>query len=325
MFSGLRLARDARQPGAVNNHDSEFGRDVIAGLSAPVKSLSPKYFYDATGSELFEAICETAEYYPTRAETGLLTRVAQQIADAIPEGATLVEFGSGASEKTRLLLDAAPQIALYVPIDISANALKKAAALLTKQYKQLKVAPLIDDFSRALRLPAEAAGHTCVGFFPGSTIGNFTHDQTVKFLRSAHALLGDKAHLIVGVDLVKDTEILVAAYDDAEGVTARFNKNLLTRINRELDGDFNVDAFDHLALWNDTEERMEMHLVSRGEQVVKVAGHTFHFSDGERLHTENSHKFTVESFTKLAARAGWSVSGYWVSETPQVALFSLKA
>lgn len=325
MFSGLRLARDARQPGAVNNHDSEFGRDVIGGLSAPVKNLSPKYFYDATGSELFEAICETLEYYPTRAETGLLTEVAQQIADTIPVGAALVEFGSGASEKTRLLLDAAPQIALYVPIDISANALKKAAALLKKQYKQLKVAPLIDDFSRALQLPAEAAGHTCIGFFPGSTIGNFTHDQAVKFLRSAHALLGDKAHFIVGVDLVKDADILVAAYDDAEGVTARFNKNLLIRINRELDGDFNIEAFEHLALWNDTDERMEMHLVSRGEQVVNVAGHSFHFSDGERLHTENSHKFTVDSFTKLAARAGWSVSGYWVSETPQVALFSLKA
>ncbi|MHC8380839.1 ergothioneine biosynthesis protein EgtB [Pseudomonas sp. LB3P14] len=325
MFSGLRLARDARQPGAVNNHDSEFGRDVIGGLSAPVKSLSPKYFYDATGSELFEAICETAEYYPTRAETGLLTRVAQQIADEIPVGAALVEFGSGASEKTRLLLDAAPQIALYVPIDISANALKKAAALLTKQYKQLKVVPLIDDFTRALKLPAEAAGHTCVGFFPGSTIGNFTYDQAVKFLCSAHTLLGDEANFIVGVDLVKDADILVAAYDDGEGVTARFNKNLLTRINRELDGDFNVDDFDHLALWNDTDERMEMHLVSRREQVVKVAGHTFHFSDGERLHTENSHKFTVESFTELAARAGWSVSGYWVSETPQVVLFNLKA
>lgn len=325
MFAGLRLARDARQPGAVNNHDSEFGRDVVGGLSAPVKGLSPKYFYDAAGSELFEAICQTPEYYPTRAETGLLTRVAQQVADAIPAGAALVEFGSGASVKTRLLLDAAPHIALYVPIDISANALNKAAALLKKQYKHLKVAPLIDDFSRALQLPAEAAGHTCVGFFPGSTIGNFTHDQAVKFLRSANALLGDAAHFIVGVDLVKDTGTLIAAYDDAEGVTARFNKNLLTRINRELEGDFNVEAFDHLAVWNDTDERMEMYLVSRCEQVVKVAGHTFHFSDGERLHTENSHKFTVESFTELAARAGWSVSGHWVSEAPQVALFSLKA
>ncbi|WP_166360288.1 ergothioneine biosynthesis protein EgtB [Pseudomonas akapageensis] len=324
MFAGLRLARDARQPGTVNNHDSEFGRDVIGGLSAPLKSLSPKYFYDAAGSELFEAICETAEYYPTRAETALLTRVAPQIAAGIPAGAALVEFGSGASVKTRLLLDAAPQIALYVPIDISANALNKAAALLKKQFKALQVAPLLDDFSRALQLPAEAAGHTHVGFFPGSTIGNFTHDHAVKFLRSAHALLGDGAHFIVGVDLVKDAATLVAAYDDAEGVTARFNKNLLVRINRELDGDFNIEDFDHLALWNASEERMEMYLVSRHEHVVKVAGHTFHFSAGERLHTENSHKFTVQSFSELAQRGGWSVSGYWVSEAPQVALFSLK-
>lgn len=325
MFSGLRLARDARQPGVVNSHDSEFARDVIAGLSASLKNLSPKYFYDAAGSELFEAICETAEYYPTRAETGLLTQVARQIASAIPDGAALVEFGSGASEKTRLLLDAAPQIALYVPIDISANALKKAAALLKKSYPALSVVPQIDDFSRALRLPAEVAGHTCVGFFPGSTIGNFTHQQATKFLRSTHALLGKQAHFIVGVDMVKDADTLVAAYNDAEGITARFNKNLLTRINRELDGDFNVEAFDHLALWNETEERMEMYLESRHEQVVKVAGHTFHFNAGERLHTENSHKFTVESFTALAADANWSVSDYWVSEAPQVALFCLKA
>ncbi|MGS0738358.1 ergothioneine biosynthesis protein EgtB [Pseudomonas sp.] len=325
MFSGLRLARDARQPGAVNSHDSEFARDVIAGLSASVKSLSPKYFYDAAGSELFEAICETAEYYPTRAETALLTHVAQQLASTIPDGAALVEFGSGACEKTRLLLDAAPQLALYVPIDISANALKKAAVRLRKRYPHLNIVPQIDDFSRALQLPTEVAGHTCVGFFPGSTIGNFTHDQAVKFLRSARTLLGDQAHFIVGVDLLKEADILVAAYDDADGVTARFNKNLLTRINRELDGDFNVEAFDHLALWNETEERMEMHLVSRREHVVKVAGHTFHFNAGERLHTENSHKFSIESFTALAADANWSVSAFWVSEAPQVALFSLKA
>ncbi|MEA9977265.1 ergothioneine biosynthesis protein EgtB [Pseudomonas sp. 10B1] len=325
MFSGLRLARDKRQPGVVNSHDSEFARDVVTGLSAPVKNLSPKYFYDAAGSELFEAICQTAEYYPTRAETGLLANVAQQIAALIPAGAALVEFGSGASEKTRLLLDSAPQIAVYVPIDISANALKKAAALLKKNYPALNVAPQIDDFSRAMQLPAEVVGHTCVGFFPGSTIGNFTHPQAVTFLRSAHALLGKGAHFIVGVDLVKNADILVAAYDDAEGVTGRFNKNLLTRINRELDGNFNVDAFEHLALWNEVDERMEMHLVSQNEQVVKVAGHTFHFAAGERLHTENSHKFTVESFTALAASAGWSVDDFWVSDEPQVALFSLKA
>jgi dimethylhistidine N-methyltransferase len=325
MVSGLRLARDPRQPGVVNPHDSEFARDVIAGLSAPSKSLSPKYFYDAKGSDLFEAICETAEYYPTRAETGLLKNVVGQIAASIPEGAALVEFGSGASEKTRLLLDAAKHIAVYVPIDISATALNKAAKALRQRYPSLVVAPQVDDFTRVLTLPEQARDHVRVGFFPGSTIGNFSHEQAVEFLHSAHDVLGENAHFIVGVDMVKDEHTLVAAYDDAEGVTARFNKNLLVRINRELGGNFNVDAFSHLALWNAEQARMEMHLVSQVEQMVEVAGQRFHFTAGERLHTENSHKFTVQSFTELAAQAGWSVAEHWISEAPQMALFSLKA
>ena len=325
MVSGLRLARDSRQPGVVNPNDSEFARDVVAGLSAPTKTLSPKYFYDAAGSDLFEAICETAEYYPTRAETGLLKSIASQIAATIPDGAALVEFGSGASEKTRLVLDAAPHIAVYVPIDISATALNKAAQSLRKKYPTLVVAPQVDDFTRVLTLPKEANGHTRVGFFPGSTLGNFTHEEAVDFLHAAHDVLGKNAHFIVGVDMVKEADTLVAAYDDAEGVTARFNKNLLTRINRELGANFNVEAFSHLAVWNAEQARMEMHLVSEVEQVVKVAGHSFHFAAGERLHTENSHKFTVESFTELAVRAGWSVSEHWISDAPEMGLFSLQA
>jgi len=325
MVAGLRLARDSRQPGVVNPNDSEFARDVVAGLSGPTKTLSPKYFYDAMGSDLFEAICETAEYYPTRAETGLLKGIADQIAASIPDGAALVEFGSGASEKTRLVLDAAPHIAVYVPIDISATALNKAAQSLRKKYPTLVVAPQVDDFTRVLTLPKAADGHTRVGFFPGSTIGNFTHEEAVDFLHAAHDVLGKNAHFIVGVDMVKDAHTLVAAYDDAEGVTSRFNKNLLTRINRELNADFNVGAFDHLAVWNAEQERMEMHLVSQVEQLVNVAGHRFHFAAGERLHTENSHKFTVASFTELAARAGWSVSQVWISDAPEMALFSLQA
>lgn len=325
MVAGLRLARDSRQPGMVNPQDSEFARDVFAGLSAPAKTLSPKYFYDAAGSDLFEAICETPEYYPTQAETGLLKNIAVQIAASIPQGAALVEFGSGASEKTRLVLDAAPHVAVYVPIDISATALNKAAKSLREQYPNLVVAPQVDDFTRVLTLPKQANGHTRVGFFPGSTIGNFTPDEAAQFLRSAHQVLGKNAQFIVGVDMVKPAHTLIAAYDDAAGVTARFNKNLLTRINRELGANFNVDAFSHLALWNAEQARMEMHLVSQVEQVVNVAGNRFHFAAGERLHTENSHKFTVQSFTELAARAGWSVSQCWVSEAPEVALFSLQA
>jgi dimethylhistidine N-methyltransferase len=322
--SGLRLARDSRQPGVVNPYDSEFARDVIGGLSSPVKNLSPKYFYDAVGSQLFEAICQTPEYYPTRAETRLLQDVAEQMASLMPKGAALVEFGSGASEKTCLLLDAAPQIAAYVPIDICANALNRAAQQLSSKYPHLTIAPQVDDFTRAMKLPRAADGMPRVGFFPGSTIGNFTPGQAVKFLRSARSLLGESAHFIVGVDLVKAPQTLVAAYDDAAGVTARFNKNLLTRINRELSGTFRVEDFDHLALWNEQERRMEMHLVSRVEQVACVAGQNFHFAAGARLHTENSHKFTVESFTALATQAGWSVDQHWVSDAPQVALFALR-
>lgn len=325
MMSGLRLARDSRQPGVVNPHDSEFARDVVTGLSAQQKNLSPKYFYDAAGSELFEGICSTAEYYPTRAETGLLTRIVGQLAASIPEGAVLVEFGSGASEKTRQVLDAAPHISVYVPIDISASALNKAAQALRKAYPNLTVAPQVDDFTRVLTLPEQAQGRTRVGFFPGSTIGNFTHDQAVQFLHAAHDVLGNNAHFVVGVDMVKDIDTLVAAYDDAEGVTAQFNKNVLVRINRELGADFDIDAFDHLAVWNAEHSRIEMHLVSRVEQVVRLAGHHFHFAAGERLHTENSHKFTVESFTELAAQGGWHVSDCWISDDPQVGLFSLRA
>ncbi|RXZ38228.1 L-histidine N(alpha)-methyltransferase [Oxalobacteraceae bacterium CAVE-383] len=351
MFSGLRLARDAAAHGAhgtlatVDTHHaalsgaaaapgaaasdavqahSEFARDVIAGLSLKEKTLSPKYFYDAAGSELFEDICKLEEYYPTRTETALLRDIAADIADEIPDGAALVEFGSGASDKTRLILDAAPQIAAYVPIDISQDALDKAAARLRRHYPTLKIAPLADDFTSAMQLPASAREHAKVGFFPGSTIGNFTPPQAVAFLRSVRRLLGLDAHMIIGADMVKDEATLVAAYDDAEGVTARFNKNLLVRINRELGGDFDPEAFDHLALWNPQLQRMEMHLVSRADQIVNAAGQTFAFKEGERLHTENSHKFTPESFAALAAQAGWTVTRQWISAAPQFAVFSLR-
>jgi dimethylhistidine N-methyltransferase len=303
--------------------ESDLAVDVIAGLSAREKTLPPKYFYDAAGSELFEAICRTPEYYPTRVETALLRQFAPEIAADIPEGAALVEFGSGASSKTRVILDAAPQIAAYVPIDISESALAKAAAALSRDYPKLSVAPVAEDFDDAIRLPAAADGRVKVGFFPGSTIGNFTQVEALRFLRSVRQLLGDDSLLWIGADLVKDEATLVAAYDDAEGITARFNKNLLVRINRELSGDFDLGAFDHLAVWNAEQSRVEMHLVSRSNQTVNVAKHTFEFRAGERLHTESSHKFTTKSFADLGARAGWSVSREWVSAAPQFAIFSL--
>lgn len=336
MFSGLRLARDLDE--TMPSHDAEprmdensaestaaFAADVIAGLSLKNKALSPKYFYDAAGSDLFEAICELDEYYPTRTESALLQAIAHKLSADIPDEAVLVEFGSGASDKTRVILDAAPQIAAYVPIDISVDALDKAAARLKQHYPALSVAPLAGDFTQVLQLPAAVRARPKVGFFPGSTIGNFTPAQAVDFLRSVRSLLGEDALLIVGADLVKDAHTLVAAYDDAAGVTAQFNKNLLLRINRELQGDFDPDAFDHLAIWNAGERRMEMHLVSRADQLVNAAGHTFAFKAGERLHTENSHKFTTASFAELAVQGGWSVEREWVSAAPQFAIFSLRA
>jgi dimethylhistidine N-methyltransferase len=301
-----------------------FAADVISGLSARHKKLPPKYFYDATGSRLFKEICRTAEYYVTRSETILLRNIAAEVAAGIPHGATIVEFGSGESAKTRLLLDAAPQFSTYVPIDISADALCQASGRLVKDYPQLSVAPVVADFTGHFRLPTDADGRPRVGFFPGSTIGNFDRDGAVRFLRSVRQVLGIQAALLVGVDLIKDPATLVAAYDDSLGVTARFNKNLLTRINRELGGDFDPLAFDHLALWNAARSRIEMHLVSRKDHIVNAAGNTFAFRRGERLHTENSHKFTVEMFARLAAEAGWSANKTWISDEPRVALFRLE-
>jgi dimethylhistidine N-methyltransferase len=322
MFSGVRLARDAARDPAAAVTD-EFEADVLAGLAKPQKAVPPKYFYDAEGSRLFEAITELAEYYPTRTEIGLLRQIAPQVARLISPGAALVEFGSGASVKTRILLDAAPQIGVYAPIDISPAALDEAAAAIRRDYPKLTVAPLLEDFTRALTLPRAAQGRPVTGFFPGSTIGNFTPDEARAFLASARGLLGEGSRLLVGIDVVKDEKVLVAAYDDALGVTGAFNKNLLVRINRELDADFDLDAFAHRAIWNAADSRIEMHLESLRGQRVRVAGRTFDFAQGETLHTENSAKFTVERFADLARAAGWTLETSWLSDEPAFAVVSL--
>ena len=325
MRSGIRLARDIAIGNAPDDHDAGFAADVVRGLSARQKSLSPKYFYDAAGSELFEAICQLEEYYPTRTETALLTRIAPELVADIPDNAVLVEFGSGASDKTRLLLDAAPQIRDYVPIDISEDALRHATLRLKAAYPKLSVTPVVGDFTTAVTLPSALKGRPLIGFFPGSTIGNFTHTEAIAFLRTVRGLLGQNARLILGADMVKDEATLVAAYDDALGVTAQFNKNLLVRINRDLGGNFDLDAFDHLAVWNPDYERMEMHLVSRKDQIVTTAGHAFAFKAGERFHTENSHKFTLTSLARLAAESGWKIDRQWISPAPEFGIFSLTA
>jgi len=322
MFSGLRLALDGAGEHA---QPSDLEVDVVAGLSKARKAIPPKHFYDARGSELFEEITELSEYYPTRTEVALLTRSAVEIARRIPDGAALVEFGSGASTKTRIVLDAAPHVAVYAPIDISASALEGAAKAIRADYPALTVAALRDDFTNALRLPEETEGRPIVGFFPGSTIGNFTPDEARAFLGAARRLLGQGASFLVGIDLVKDPATLVAAYDDARGVTAAFNKNLLTRINRELGGDFDLSAFEHQAIWNAAESRIEMHLISRRDQAFHIGGKTFRFAAGESIHTENSYKFTLARFADLAASAGWRLETQWVSADPAFAVVLLRS
>lgn len=321
MFSGVRLAWD----GDAEAGNEVFAADVIAGLSKRQKELPAKYFYDAEGSRLFEEITELPEYYPTRTEIALLREKAGEMAAAIPNGAALVEFGSGASTKTRILLDAAPQVGVYVPIDISKSALDEAAEAISADYPDLTVTPLVDDFTTALNLPAEVGERARIGFFPGSTVGNFRPEEVVEFLTAARHLLGDGAGFLVGIDIAKDAATLVAAYDDAAGVTAAFNMNLLTRINRELDGDFDLALFEHRAVWNFRESRVEMHLVSLADQVVKAAGEKFTFKAGETIHTENSYKFTVDGFAKLAERAGWKLEQSWESAAPSFAVVLLKA
>ncbi len=322
MFAGVRLAWDA-EPKSVKA--SPFAADVIAGLSKPQKELPAKYFYDAEGSRLFEEITELPEYYPTRTEVALLREKAQEMAAAIPDGAALVEFGSGASTKTRILLDAAPQVGVYVPIDISKSALDEAAEAISAAYPDVAVAPLVDDFTTAMNLPEAIGERARVGFFPGSTVGNFRPDEVVSFLSGARQLLGEGAGFLVGIDIAKDPKTLVAAYDDAAGVTAAFNLNVLTHINRELGGEFDLAAFEHRAVWNFRESRIEMHLVSKIDQSVKAAGQVFRFKAGETIHTENSYKFTVEGFAELAEKAGWKLERRWESTAPRFAVVLLRA
>jgi dimethylhistidine N-methyltransferase len=323
-FSGVRLAEDRPRRVCAAPPETDFQRDVVEGLSVEPKRLPSKYFYDDRGSMLFEAICELPEYYLTRMETALLSDAAAQIAGHISPGAALIEFGSGASVKTRLLLDAAPQAGVYIPVDISEDALIRAAAEIRARYPRLQVAPLIGDFTQPIQLPAAANGRPRTGFFPGSTIGNFSPDEAVAFLISARRLLGAGAQFIVGADLVKDVEVLTAAYNDAQGVTADFNLNLLARINRELGGRIDLASFEHRAVWNARESRMEMHLFSRADQVLAVAGRQFAIAEGESIHTENSYKFTPKGFADLAERAGWRLGATWISPDPAFAVFLLE-
>lgn len=289
---------------------AEFAQAVLDGLAQPSRSLPSRFLYDEIGSELFEDITRLKEYYPTRAETALLQTHGADIAEHVGDASILVEFGSGSSRKTSLLISALKNLTTYIPIDVSETYLAEAAEWLAPQHDGLTIAPLIGDFTKIDALPDTARGHK-VGFFSGSTIGNLTHDDANAFLRNAAHLLGHDSAFLVGIDLKKSPDILIPAYDDAEGVSASFSLNLLTRINRELDGDFDIARFAHRALYNEPEGRIEIYLESLSGQTASVLGRDFTFTEGERIHTEFSHKYSIEGFQALAATAGWRGVTAW--------------
>jgi dimethylhistidine N-methyltransferase len=300
---------------------STFAREAIGDLSQRPKRLSPKYFYDATGSELFEAITRLPEYYPTRTELSILRDRGSEIAAIIPEGAALIEFGAGATTKVRLLLEKCT-IGAYVPVDISGDFLKDQADTLRKDFPGLAVYPVAADFTTPFALPPEIANMPKVGFFPGSTLGNFEPHEACAFLRSARQILGEGAQMIIGVDLEKDERVLYDAYNDAAGVTARFNLNVLVRINRELGGNFDLSSFTHRAIYNRERHRIEMHLISKKSQSVRLLGTSVAFRAGESIHTENSYKYSIDRFTALARGSGWTPRESW---TDKAGMFSVHA
>ena len=329
--TGVVVSRPRGQGGVVSLSGSvvpagSFREDVIAGLSQPQKSIPPKYFYDAKGSRLFEAICRLPEYYPTRAEIALTRAHVDDISRFAGRGCELIEYGSGASVKIRLLL-ARLRPSVYVPIDISESALRQAAAKLARAFPWLGISAVVGDFSRPLKIPAfrgRGKGRRVV-YFPGSTIGNLVPEDAHAFLRMTRAQVGAHGAMLVGVDLKKDANVLHAAYNDARGVTAQFNLNLLARINAELGGDFDLKRFAHYAFYNPALGRIEMHLVSLARQTVAVGAHRFGFDTGESIHTENSCKYSVEEFRAMALAAGFRTEKVWKDAKGWFGLFGLVA
>jgi len=292
---------------------ADFRAEVLSGLSQVSKQLSPKFFYDRRGSELFDAITELPEYYPTRTEIGILRQHGDTIADLLGKHCLLLELGSGSSKKIRLLLDALKP-AVYMPVDISREHLLGSAEALVADYPALEVHAVCADYTADFDLPCRPDPLSRVVFFPGSSIGNFEPSGAVDLLRRLAYHLEEGGRMLIGVDLKKDAELLRAAYNDSRQLTAAFNLNMLHRINRELDADFDVQAFSHHALYNEREGRVEMHLVSNAAQAVAVAGQRFEFSAGETIHTENSYKYSIEEFRTLAKSAGFVPEKVWTDD-----------
>jgi len=308
----------------LDQQTTAFASDVIDDLSQTPKRLSPKYFYDAKGSELFEQITLLPEYYPTRTELSILRDQSGAISEMVPKGAALVEFGAGATTKVRLLLNECA-LGAYVPVDISGDFLQSQADALRKDFPALDVYPVTADFTTSFALPEAIGSMAKVGFFPGSTLGNFEPHEACAFLRSARDILGQGARLVIGVDLEKDESVLYKAYNDAAGVTARFNLNILNRINRELGGNFDTSAFTHRAIYNRDRHRIEMYLISGKAQTVRVLGHSFSFRPGETIHTESSYKYSLERFRALARASGWALLESWTDEASMFSVHALVA
>jgi len=293
--------------------DPQFEADVLEGLDDDQKHIPSIWLYDRLGSEWFEEITEVAEYYPTRTETRLLAGLAGELEGESGAVRSLVEIGSGSSRKTRLLLAAMPALQRYVPVDISADFLHDAVTGLARDFPHVQMQPVAADFTAPFALPPEAAGDPAgnLGFFPGSTIGNFTPDAAVELMTQLGRTLGPRSRLLIGVDTTQDPALLIPAYDDAAGVTAEFNLNLLDRINRELEGDFDRRDFRHLARHDPLQGRIEMHLVSQRAHEVHVHGRTFAFAEGETIHTENCYKYTPSQFLRMAHAAHWRLERSW--------------
>jgi L-histidine Nalpha-methyltransferase len=304
--------------------DPAFREDVLAGLSAPIPAVPARWLYDRRGSELFEEITELPEYYPTRTERALLELYCPEVASIAGTGDAVVEFGSGSSAKTPILLRAVKPSA-YVPIDISGDFLRDAAAALQAEFPGLPIHPVEGDFMRPIALPREVAGLGKLGFFPGSTIGNMVARTAVDLLRAMKDTLGSGAYLLIGMDRLKDEQVLLRAYNDSRGVTAEFNLNLLHRINAELEGTIPVEAFRHRAIWNDRMSRIEMHLEALRDVRFTVDGRPFTFLAGETIHTENSHKYGLRDSRLLLRAAGWGVVKEWTDADDQFAILLAEA
>ena len=304
--------------------DSQFQADVLAGLSAPIPAIPARWLYNHRGSELFEAITGLPEYYPTRTETALLEGIEAELSATVPPGRAVVEFGSGSSTKTPILLRAiAPSF--YVPIDISGDFLRSSAERLQARFPELAIHPVEADFMRRIELPSEVQGQPKIGFFPGSTIGNLVARTAVDLLRAMKQTLGDGSQLLIGMDRIKPIEILLRAYDDAQGVTAEFNLNLLHRINEELGSDIEVEHFRHRAVWNDDLSRVEMHLEAVRDVRFELCGQVFEFAAGSTIHTENSHKYGYRDSRILLRAAGWGVVREWTDDQEYFSLFLAEA